>query len=369
MIGAVAGASIQLSSAFFSDTETSTGNLFQAGTIDLKINDEDNPTAIVEFADLKPGDTYLQPGKNLRVIDNDAYVWMHIKDVVTDQGQQTDPEDEEELADGAQHNINDYLTYLLSVDGNNVINPAIDFNDAVSCWIPLGQVPGGQLIPMNQTFHFDDEVTNWAQGDTMTFTEEFYAVQARNNEDPLPPESETGRVWNAELGICEDESPLLWQIGDVENSQTDNPADEFRFTSIGQYPDPSTYSSPFTRIITSQIDDTADLDFPWNSDYGFNYAREIDVQFDYSGPTTNARLTLRWSPGASGTENKQIQYDGNPILSIGPVVGTSNPAWWGNYPMREDTVDISLSSGTHTFKLLQTTGNGTVWDWVKLEKI
>lgn len=207
VIAAVAGATINLSSAFFSDTETSSGNSFTAGTIDLKINDLDNPPAVVNFDDLKPGDQHIVP-KTLRVIDNNAFVWMHIKDVVTAQGTSTEPEDLEENGT-PKHDLNNYMTYTLNVGGNQIINAPVNFNDAVSCWIPLGEVPGDELINMSQVFNFDPTVTNWAQGDTMTFTEEFYAEQSANNPFPVGPTSLTGRVWSQTEGKCVDSLELV----------------------------------------------------------------------------------------------------------------------------------------------------------------
>jgi predicted ribosomally synthesized peptide with SipW-like signal peptide len=43
--------------AYFSDTEASTGNTFTAGTLDLKVDDRDNPNVVsVTLSDMKPGD-------------------------------------------------------------------------------------------------------------------------------------------------------------------------------------------------------------------------------------------------------------------------------------------------------------------------
>jgi hypothetical protein len=41
----------------------------------------------------------------------------------------------------------------------------------------------------------------------MTFSEEWYAEQSRNNPNPSGPVSETGRVWDTELGHCKDCTP------------------------------------------------------------------------------------------------------------------------------------------------------------------
>ncbi len=56
IVGAVAAIAIGATTAYFSDTETSTGNTFSAGTIDIAVNGQ-NPWEIQEpfiFADMKP---------------------------------------------------------------------------------------------------------------------------------------------------------------------------------------------------------------------------------------------------------------------------------------------------------------------------
>lgn len=209
VLGITLAIAFGLTSAFFSDTETSTGNTFTSGAIDLLINGENDPTGIVSFDDLKPGDEYIEH-KTVRVDTNDAYVWMHLKDIVSDQGAQTEPENLEESLNEIKHDTQNYLVYDLSIfrDGieEEVLVSADNGNllpEMSSCWIPLGIIPGGTTIDMNQSFHFDSTVTNWAQGDTLTFTEEFYAEQVRNNPNPTPPSTGSGRVWNDTTKHCE----------------------------------------------------------------------------------------------------------------------------------------------------------------------
>ena len=67
VIGVVAAIAIGGTVAYFSDTETSTGNTFTAGTIDISVNDENPWNESFAFADMKPCYTdYI----NFR-IDND----------------------------------------------------------------------------------------------------------------------------------------------------------------------------------------------------------------------------------------------------------------------------------------------------------
>jgi predicted ribosomally synthesized peptide with SipW-like signal peptide len=57
IIGVVAVVAIGGTIAYFSDTETSAGNSFAAGTLDLKVDDKDDPeVASISLGDMKPGD-------------------------------------------------------------------------------------------------------------------------------------------------------------------------------------------------------------------------------------------------------------------------------------------------------------------------
>lgn len=220
IIGFVSLTGVKLSQAFFSDTETSNTNTISTGQIDLKVNGEDNPTAVVNFSNLLPGGQQAFP-KTLRVTDSDAHVWMHIKDVQTAQGTQSEAETTEEAQLGYEkHDIDKYLSYRASVGGIPIISSPISFSDAVSCWIPLGVLTAGQIFDMEQVFGLDSTVTNWAQGDTMNFTEEFYAEQADFNPSPTGPVSTTGRIWDAQNEKCIDSLELVTSVNIPANLTT-----------------------------------------------------------------------------------------------------------------------------------------------------
>ena len=100
--------------AYFSDTETSTGNTFTAGSIDLKVdntsylNGELNPDTswterdlttvekFFNFTDLKPGDNG-EDTISLRVYSNDAWACVTFKDLTNDDVTCTEPEDADDL--------------------------------------------------------------------------------------------------------------------------------------------------------------------------------------------------------------------------------------------------------------------------------
>ena len=117
--------------AYFSDTETSTGNSFTAGTLDLKVDwnesyngeviesqsETDNPGAIFNLSDVKPGD-YGEVTISLHVSGNDAYGIMTIIPTSNDDVSSTEPELD---AGDAQENPNNIWDGELAQNMNVVI--------------------------------------------------------------------------------------------------------------------------------------------------------------------------------------------------------------------------------------------------------
>jgi len=187
--------------SFFSDTETSTGNVFTAGTIDIAV-DSENPWTRT-YSDLlecvKPCQVRWINFTIINVGDNEVYVWKHINITGWDGGiphypegdpvASSEPEYEECLVDGV-YVPKDYLApwiiYDLFINGDPVITEENELRlDDIACtWIFLGVLqPGGQM-EVCQSYHLmtwsdsnTPEVTNWAQGDRLYFDIELYAVQ------------------------------------------------------------------------------------------------------------------------------------------------------------------------------------------------
>ena len=66
-IAIVAAIAVGATGAYFSDSETSTGNSFTTGTLDLKVDDQDTPLIqTITLVNMKPGDTqsYFYNWKN-----------------------------------------------------------------------------------------------------------------------------------------------------------------------------------------------------------------------------------------------------------------------------------------------------------------
>src|SRR3972149_5923132 len=85
-IAIVAVVGVAVTRAFFSDTETSSGNTITAGTIDISVDDE-NPWSTQEpgeIKDMKPSYVRWTRHEVKNVGTNPLKLWKHIKNVTTD---------------------------------------------------------------------------------------------------------------------------------------------------------------------------------------------------------------------------------------------------------------------------------------------
>jgi len=152
LIAAVAAIVIGGTVAFFSDTETSTGNVFNAGAVDLKIGntsyvldynipgynsptgemvlsqantwglDEFEGKLFFNFVDLKPGDIG-EDTISIHVNDNDAWVCMAVDITATPENVLTDPEIKAGDLTPDEGELQNYLHFAFWADnGNNVLD-------------------------------------------------------------------------------------------------------------------------------------------------------------------------------------------------------------------------------------------------------
>lgn len=176
--------------AFFSDEETSNGNTFSAGAIDLQIDntsygfDWNNPNAsepngtwgpnpnnswelsdltnqlFFSFDDLKPGD-YGEDTISLHVNDNDAYACMAFDLTGTPENGLTEPEeDADETTGDDEGELQNYLSFLFwHDDGDNVLEEGEDVIEALSglpgsiftgSWLPIAE-GGDEPLPGDTT--------------------------------------------------------------------------------------------------------------------------------------------------------------------------------------------------------------------------
>lgn len=159
--------------AFFSDTETSSGNTFTAGAIDLQIDNEsyyngeanasttweqaqnlDDSHLFFDFGDLKPGD-WGEDTISLHVGDNDAYACMDVNLTATDDNGLTEPEaedgDESENEGELQNEIN-FVWW--NDDGDNVLETGeeedsariVTLSDMDEWSLPISDTSDGSLF-------------------------------------------------------------------------------------------------------------------------------------------------------------------------------------------------------------------------------
>jgi len=192
--------------SWFSDIETSTGNTFAAGTIDLEVDPGtgyyENPlqSVIVNLADMKPSMWRYVTVKIHNTGNNPGNAWFHIH--ISEYGNLKPSEPGNPLI----NNIQDWITFDLKVDGTIIIHPDdhIKLGDIHSIWIPLGGLEVSQVREITMSFHLQDETPNDYQGDYVKFNIDFFLNQLG------APDPTSNRI------LLENKGPPEWKpiIGD-----------------------------------------------------------------------------------------------------------------------------------------------------------
>jgi len=191
-IALVATAGIAATRAYFTDTESSVGNTFTAGTIDIAVDDQ-NPwsrTTPYQLVDMKPSQVDYTNFVITNVGTNPANVWKKVANVATSDEVQSEPECVE--ANGTwsgtsctggtpKNDIDTVIDYDLSVKvynaatgGTEIFNQTLYNKDKTISQIKetnvfLGMIPEGGRMEVTESYHMQSATTNWAQGDKMTF--------------------------------------------------------------------------------------------------------------------------------------------------------------------------------------------------------
>lgn len=190
--GTVAALVAGTTGAFFSDTETSVGNVFTAGAIDLKIDNESYYNGVAnastswavrdltiekffDFMDLKPSD-YGEDTISLHVATNDAYLCADVKLTSNDDNGINEPEGEVDVTDGVGNGELAGLVNFLwwADDGDNVLETdenvisrgpigALGVNGSTTVtladsttniWEGSGPVPGNETLYIGKAWCF-----------------------------------------------------------------------------------------------------------------------------------------------------------------------------------------------------------------------
>ncbi len=229
--------------AFFSDTETSTGNVFTAGDIDLLVGNESYVTDVngdlvasaatswavsdltnelfFDFADIKPGDIG-EDTIELVVNTNDAWACMSINMTGTPENGQSEPEAAVDATAGANEGeLQDELNFAFwGDDGDNVY----EVGETIFWEGTAGDIFDGEAVALaDSTGNVWDATT-----DPMTGTQPYYVAKAwcygALTADPADGTSDDGPLLQGTGFTCSG--------GAVTNvSQTDGMTADVSFTT------------------------------------------------------------------------------------------------------------------------------------------
>jgi len=116
LVGALVGGGIY---AYFSDVETSTGNIFTAGTLDLNLDGGNTDVLKFTVDDVKPGDSGGGTWTVANVGNIDGYLDLESISVSEAIGTTTDPEEADEPTSVDTTQLGNYLMVHLFVDTND----------------------------------------------------------------------------------------------------------------------------------------------------------------------------------------------------------------------------------------------------------
>lgn len=196
-IALVATAGIYSTRAYFTDTEVSTGNEIQAGTIDISVDGE-NPWAkdynevLNANGDFKPGvkKTISFVVKNEGV--NPLILRKSIGNFVSTQVFQSEPQcaavsglwNGTSCTGGAAQDLSKVMLYSMTVtpEGGSPIvvipeSAGTKMSDVNSLWFPLGKIDPSKTLTVTQTYQLDPEADNRYQGYKLSFDITLFAEQ------------------------------------------------------------------------------------------------------------------------------------------------------------------------------------------------
>jgi predicted ribosomally synthesized peptide with SipW-like signal peptide len=172
LVAALAGAGLH---AYFSDTETSTGNTFTAGTLNLKVGDTDPTTWKITISGLKPGDSGSRSVTVTNTGTLDGKLSISFINLVDNENGLTEPEvklDDDDSSGELAENLN----LIITIDSTTIYNgPASGITSASLSNYPLN---AGQSATFTVAYSIDSNVGNIIQSDIAGFDIVFSLVQA-----------------------------------------------------------------------------------------------------------------------------------------------------------------------------------------------
>ena len=184
--------------AYFSDTETSTGNTFTAGTIDIEVSQASSVFSDGAQIEFKPCETGYITITVTNVGQNPADVYKLVEAATGGEGTMSEPECvacggtwDAGACTGATAVVpgTDDFYFDLVVDNVVVIAPdTVLLSAVVGKYISLGELAPGVSMVIEQSLHLIDSgvAQNELQGDIMTLDEQFAAFQVPGDAGPSP---------------------------------------------------------------------------------------------------------------------------------------------------------------------------------------
>ncbi|NLT38155.1 MAG: hypothetical protein GXX95_08365 [Methanomassiliicoccus sp.] len=168
--------------AYFNDTETSSGNSFTAGTIDLTV-DAQNPWAATAFTaeNLVPGSTGFKTMLLTNAGNSPGTLTGRLTNINNGAGSTPEPEallgtDAGELGDNMMITVWVDSNSNGIVDGTETTAYTGTVNSATTSW-NLGSLAGGATSKVSVKYLVPTSVGNVIQGDICTFSIEFTLTQ------------------------------------------------------------------------------------------------------------------------------------------------------------------------------------------------
>jgi len=235
--------------AYFSDTETSIGNKFTAGTIEISVNGQDHWIETFSLEDMKPGHSQEITVIITNTGENPVKIWKIIKNIITEENGIIEPEQNwyDTYNSGQPKNdLDTAIVYEMYVNGAIAVaeEAGITLDQIKDYYVNLVKLdtpfapsngdgilyPGG-LITVRQKYYFKEDTENWAQSDKISFDIEFLAQQV----DAPEPLNQMSFMDNKIVSL--DWSPIADEIMGVLKYNPIGLTFNYDFIGVGLDPD------------------------------------------------------------------------------------------------------------------------------------
>jgi|GEM_PF-495361 len=339
IIAVVATVAVGATRSYFSDTETSTNNIIQTGTVDIDIDGQNPWTGKFDWGNMQPGDSKEFTFNIKNVGTYPVRVWQILKNITTAENGITEPEQNwyDTNLVTAKNDLDSAFDVEMNINGQMVVNKEasfslaevkdyylnlmkLDYGDGVLKGGNDGILDPGETVNVEHKYYFNPaKAGNWAQSDKMSFDIEILAQQVETSE-PLKLMDFVDNKYNSNawtntrdgiLGLLKYES--IGQNFNYNFVGKKLPAGNYKLI---YYPDP--WASPKTVFLLSNnltSDGTILNSGTVNFNLGINLPDNSDLNYGHGGKVwlvPNSVLAgnqLTWSP-----DNNKWLFDNWPGL-------------------------------------------------------